>query len=160
MNFLCSRYWAPNLRTLARISRPNRTVTSRLPRVLSEFRATTRSPTLLSIASVSRHYSEQAIPPTKSPEQPSVKPSPAANSKPLPAQDLGGEGVHITQAEQRKKDWRIIKLLLVNIWPPNDWGTRGRVLLGFGLLISGKVSSVHIPWPVILGFNHPLPTRI
>ncbi|KAG6332766.1 hypothetical protein ID866_6322 [Astraeus odoratus] len=43
--------------------------------------------------------------------------------------------------EQRKKDWLVVRKLMENVWPKNDWGTRGRVILGFALLISGKVSS-------------------
>ena len=44
-----------------------------------------------------------------------------------------------TTREQRKKDWLVVRKLLENVWPKNDWGTRGRVILGFALLISGKV---------------------
>lgn len=44
-----------------------------------------------------------------------------------------------TRAEQRRSDWGIIKRLLGNVWPRNDWKTRGTVLFGFGLLVSGKV---------------------
>jgi ABC transporter ATM len=45
----------------------------------------------------------------------------------------------ISNAEQRRRDWAIVRRLAVHIWPKNDWGTRGRVVLGVGLLISGKV---------------------
>lgn len=41
--------------------------------------------------------------------------------------------------EQRRKDWEIIKRLLVHIWPANNWGVKGRVLFGLGLLVTGKV---------------------
>jgi ABC transporter ATM len=41
--------------------------------------------------------------------------------------------------EQRRKDWMIVKRLMSHVWPKDDWGTRGRVVLGFGLLIAGKV---------------------
>jgi ABC transporter ATM len=41
--------------------------------------------------------------------------------------------------EQRRKDWIIVKRLMSHVWPKDDWGTRGRVVLGFGLLIAGKV---------------------
>lgn len=47
---------------------------------------------------------------------------------------------HVSVQEQRRKDWDIIKRLFVHIWPPNDWGVKGRVLLGLGLLVTGKVS--------------------
>ena len=45
----------------------------------------------------------------------------------------------VSRAEQRRTDWSIIRKLVQHVWPRNDWYTRGRVLLGFGLLISGKV---------------------
>ncbi|EGO24189.1 hypothetical protein SERLADRAFT_448963 [Serpula lacrymans var. lacrymans S7.9] len=51
----------------------------------------------------------------------------------------------ISQKEQRKRDWSIVKKLMENVWPKNDWSTRGRVILGFGLLISGKVLNVQVP---------------
>jgi ABC transporter ATM len=44
-----------------------------------------------------------------------------------------------TRAEQRRTDWTIIKRLLTNVWPKNDWKTRGTVLFGFMLLVSAKV---------------------
>ncbi|KAL4066863.1 P-loop containing nucleoside triphosphate hydrolase protein [Scleroderma citrinum] len=50
-----------------------------------------------------------------------------------------------TDREQRKKDWIVIRKLMENVWPKNDWGTRGRVILGFALLISGKVLNVQVP---------------
>ncbi|KAF9810015.1 hypothetical protein IEO21_07170 [Rhodonia placenta] len=53
--------------------------------------------------------------------------------------------VHVSQAEQRRKDWSIVKKLAENIWPKNDWSTRGRVILGLGLLITGKLLNVQVP---------------
>ncbi|PCH39371.1 nucleoside triphosphate hydrolase protein [Wolfiporia cocos MD-104 SS10] len=53
--------------------------------------------------------------------------------------------IHITQSEQRKKDWSIVKKLAENLWPKDDWSTRVRVILGFGLLISGKLLNVQVP---------------
>ncbi|OBZ66221.1 Iron-sulfur clusters transporter ATM1, mitochondrial [Grifola frondosa] len=61
------------------------------------------------------------------------------------AQGSGNNPVHISQSEQRKNDFAIVKRLAVNLWPPNDWSTRGRVLFGFGLLISGKLLNVQVP---------------
>jgi hypothetical protein len=54
--------------------------------------------------------------------------------------------VTITNAEQRRRDWAIVRRLAVHIWPKSDWGTRGRVVLGVGLLIGGKV---RLPGPVV-----------
>ncbi|KAH8118241.1 iron-sulfur clusters transporter ATM1 [Phellopilus nigrolimitatus] len=60
------------------------------------------------------------------------------------ARDLGAEK-QISQAQQRRNDWAIVKRLLVNIWPPGDWKVRSRVILGFGLLVAGKVLNVQVP---------------
>lgn len=60
------------------------------------------------------------------------------------SRDLGNER-QLTVAEQRKKDWNIIKKLLVNIWPPGDWNVKSRVVLGFGLLVGGKVRAYDSP---------------
>jgi hypothetical protein len=47
--------------------------------------------------------------------------------------------VTVSNAEQRRRDWAIVRRLAVHMWPKDDWGTRGRVALGVGLLIGGKV---------------------
>ncbi|KAI0351732.1 P-loop containing nucleoside triphosphate hydrolase protein [Trametes cingulata] len=65
--------------------------------------------------------------------------------KPQAKEDLGGDAIHITQAEQRKRDWNIVRKLTQNLWPKDDWKTRGRVLLGFGLLVGGKLLNVQVP---------------
>ncbi|CAL1717355.1 unnamed protein product [Somion occarium] len=62
-----------------------------------------------------------------------------------PTKVLAGDGVHVPRAEQRRNDWNIIKRLAKHIWPENDWSTRGRVLAGFGLLISAKLLNVQVP---------------
>ncbi|KAI0081011.1 P-loop containing nucleoside triphosphate hydrolase protein [Panus rudis PR-1116 ss-1] len=63
------------------------------------------------------------------------------NPKAAPAKD----DIHISVAEQRRKDWAIIKRLAKHIWPRNDWNTKARVLLGFALLITGKLLNVQVP---------------
>lgn len=52
--------------------------------------------------------------------------------------DVGKEET-VSDKEQTRRDWDIIKKLLPNVWPKNDWGTKTRVLLAVGLLIGGKV---------------------
>lgn len=52
------------------------------------------------------------------------------------------EQPQITAAQERRSNWRIIKNLMVNVWPKNDWKTRGTVILGFAFLISGKVCPI------------------
>ncbi|KAF8580573.1 P-loop containing nucleoside triphosphate hydrolase protein [Ramaria rubella] len=85
--------------------------------------------------------SPQKSPPS-SPQQQAHAHAPGASvdsSSRLPERD-------ISTSEQRRKDWVIIKRLLVHIWPPNDWGVRGRVLFGLGLLLLGKVLNVQVPF--------------
>ena len=66
-------------------------------------------------------------------QRPSANPSPVSpNPEPTPEREL-------STSEQRRNDWAIIKRLLIHIWPKDDWGVRGRVMLGLGLLIVGKV---------------------
>ncbi|KAF9037705.1 iron-sulfur clusters transporter ATM1 [Panaeolus papilionaceus] len=69
-------------------------------------------------------------PPTSIPPSPSTKPT---------------EDQHPTKAEQRRSDWAIIKKLIINVWPKNDWKTRATVLLGLALLVSAKVLNVQVP---------------
>jgi ATP-binding cassette subfamily B (MDR/TAP) protein 7 len=69
------------------------------------------------------------------------KPAPAAPVK-APVKD---KDVVPTNAEQRRRDWIIIRQLATNIWPKNDWNTKGRILLGLGLLVGGKVSTLFFP---------------
>ncbi|KAG1834641.1 P-loop containing nucleoside triphosphate hydrolase protein [Suillus subalutaceus] len=52
---------------------------------------------------------------------------------------------NVTVKDQRRKDWIIVKRLMSHVWPKDDWGTRGRVVFGFGLLIAGKVLNVQVP---------------
>ena len=79
-----------------------------------------------------------------SPPQPPLasQPSSASTDAAKTAAELGSEK-NLTNAEQRRKDLAIIRRLMVNIWPPGDWNTKSRVLLGFGLLVAGKVSNAN-----------------
>ena len=60
---------------------------------------------------------------------------------PTPLDGVEG-GKDLSVKEQRRKDWAIVKRLLVHIWPKDDWAARSRVVLGFALLLAGKVSGV------------------
>lgn len=72
---------------------------------------------------------------SQTPEPPSTSRNPAQpNASPANEQEKP-----ISVQEQRRKDWEIIKRLFVHIWPANDWGVKGRVLFGLGLLVTGKV---------------------
>ncbi|KAH8092605.1 P-loop containing nucleoside triphosphate hydrolase protein [Cristinia sonorae] len=86
-----------------------------------------------------RYYQQLAsIPPPKPSDTAKPKLQEKQNHK------LGEEG-HVTQAEQRRKDWDIIRTLAKNLWPKDDWSTRGRILFGVGLLVTGKLLNVQVP---------------
>ncbi|KAG8874749.1 Iron-sulfur clusters transporter atm1, mitochondrial [Tulasnella sp. 331] len=79
---------------------------------------------------------------------PNVKP-PAAAKQAGPkvgVTDVGGTPVHISQAEQRRVDWRILKQLSTNIWPKGQFDVKSRVVLAVGLLIAGKITTVQVPF--------------
>ncbi|KAH6913480.1 iron-sulfur clusters transporter ATM1 [Coprinopsis sp. MPI-PUGE-AT-0042] len=75
------------------------------------------------------------------PDAPKSTKAPATPAK--PTSDLAPENP--TKSEQRRSDWAIIKRLMTNVWPKNDWRTRGTVLFGFILLVSAKVLNVQVP---------------
>ena len=50
-----------------------------------------------------------------------------------------------TAAEQRRTDWTIVKRLMINVWPKNDWKTRLTVVFGFLLLVTAKVNAAPPP---------------
>ncbi|KAG6910080.1 Iron-sulfur clusters transporter atm1, mitochondrial [Tephrocybe rancida] len=93
-------------------------------------------PTFDTLSSVPRRTFQHLAP---KPDAPAAAPPKGA------AQNAATKPKDPTSKEQRKTDWSIIKRLLVNVWPKNDWRTRGTVLLGFGLLIGGKVLNVQVP---------------
>lgn len=59
--------------------------------------------------------------------------------------DVGKEHT-VSDKEQTRRDWDIIKKLLPNVWPENDWSTKRRVLLALGLLVGGKLLNVQVPF--------------
>jgi len=68
------------------------------------------------------------------PENTTVEKAPApAKTDPLLAEQ------NVTNKEQRKADWAIIKDMAHYLWPKDDFGTRFRVGLSVGLLIGAKV---------------------
>ncbi|KAJ4477494.1 P-loop containing nucleoside triphosphate hydrolase protein [Lentinula aciculospora] len=77
----------------------------------------------------------------------------------IPDNENHPEHLLATTAQERRSNWRIVKNLMVNVWPKNDWKTRGTVVLGFALLISGKVLNVQVPLlfkQIIDSLNLPL----
>ncbi|KAF8972237.1 iron-sulfur clusters transporter ATM1 [Flammula alnicola] len=83
--------------------------------------------------------------PSASPSSTSPPSSPNATQGKPTSKDSSSVSDNPTQAEQRRTDWSIIKRLMINVWPKNDWKTRLTVLGGFGLLVSAKVLNVQVP---------------
>ncbi|KAF2173519.1 hypothetical protein M409DRAFT_61892 [Zasmidium cellare ATCC 36951] len=52
----------------------------------------------------------------------------------------------VSNKEQRKADWAIIKDMSHYLWPKNDFNTKFRVGLSVGLLIGAKVLNVQVPF--------------
>lgn len=62
--------------------------------------------------------------------------TPTAKGGPLLAEQT------VSNKEQRKADWAIIKDMAHYLWPKNDFSTRFRVGLSVGLLVGAKVGSI------------------
>ena len=121
--------------------RPSSAIASTLSLQLRNSHNSTRAASCLSVQEASSPFSiylstrryqslapQQVTTAPSTPQAPSPPPSSGKNDPENP-----------TQAEQRRKDWRVIWRLMANVWPKNDWGTRGRVLFGLSLLVGGKV---------------------
>jgi len=72
-------------------------------------------------------------------EKKAAKPTAEPNTDPLLAEQT------VSNKEQRKADWAIIKDMAQYLWPKNDFSTRFRVGLSVGLLVGAKVGS-HISY--------------
>ncbi|KAF2213391.1 hypothetical protein CERZMDRAFT_66888 [Cercospora zeae-maydis SCOH1-5] len=98
----------------------------------------------------SRARVAQTEPATKQPGEEKVGPEgviktqkstkPEVKTDPLLAEQT------ISNKEQRKADWAIIKDMSKYLWPKNDIGTKFRVGLSVGLLVSAKVLNVQVPF--------------
>jgi ATP-binding cassette subfamily B (MDR/TAP) protein 7 len=71
--------------------------------------------------------------PTKDAVKTANPASPTAKGGPLLAEQT------VSNKEQRKADWAIIKDMAHYLWPKNDFSTRFRVGLSIGLLVGAKV---------------------
>lgn len=69
----------------------------------------------------------------------------AAKSKVAKTDPLLQEQV-LTNKEQRKADWAIIKEMSQYLWPKDNMGTRFRVGLSVGLLVGAKLLNVQVPF--------------
>jgi ATP-binding cassette subfamily B (MDR/TAP) protein 7 len=65
---------------------------------------------------------------------------PAAKTDPLLAEQ------NLTNKEQRKADWAIIKEMSRYLWPKDSVGTRFRVGLSVALLVGAKLLNVQVPF--------------
>ncbi|KAK4497826.1 hypothetical protein PRZ48_010480 [Zasmidium cellare] len=65
---------------------------------------------------------------------------PETKNDPLLAEQM------VSNKEQRKADWAIIKDMSHYLWPKNDFNTKFRVGLSVGLLIGAKVLNVQVPF--------------
>ena len=52
----------------------------------------------------------------------------------------------VTNKEQRKADWAIIKEMSHYLWPKDNLGTRFRVGLSVALLVGAKLLNVQVPF--------------
>ena len=104
------------------------------------------------------HHQRSPAPSTpKSPHtQPAASQSTSATAPPPPQQqqqqqqqqqkassDVASERA-LSDQEQTSRDWEIVRRLVPNIWPANDWHTKGRVLLAVALLVGGKLLNVQV----------------
>lgn len=81
-----------------------------------------------------KHPAEESVKPENTK---TAKPAePASKNDPLLAEQT------VSNKEQRKADWAIIKDMAHYLWPKDDFGTRFRVGLSVGLLIGAKVRSI------------------
>lgn len=80
---------------------------------------------------------KQPIPESVKPESvtPAKAAQPSSKNGPLLAEQT------VSNKEQRKMDWAIMKDMVQYLWPKNDFNTRFRVSLSLGLLIGAKVGS-------------------
>ncbi|OQO01155.1 Iron-sulfur clusters transporter ATM1, mitochondrial [Cryoendolithus antarcticus] len=129
---------------------------SALPRVGRGSIIGSIEPTRRVFASTPRHRKDEARARTvqgeiasRTPARESIKPEtvtakppaqPEVRTDPLLAEQT------VSNKEQRKADWAIIKDMAHYIWPKDDFSTRFRVSLSVGLLIGAKVLNVQIPF--------------
>ncbi|KAF2201203.1 ABC transporter [Delitschia confertaspora ATCC 74209] len=74
------------------------------------------------------------------PGHPIPKPLAAGKKDPLLAEAV------LTNKEQRKADWAIMKEMSKYLWPKDNLGTRLRVGISVGLLVGAKLLNVQVPF--------------
>ncbi|GAA5939371.1 ATP-binding cassette Fe/S cluster precursor transporter ATM1 [Sporobolomyces koalae] len=93
------------------------------------------------------HQKERSQPSSSSSSSsiPNASSTPVPPNQPANVSDVG-KAHTVSEKEQTRRDWDIIKKLLPNVWPTNDWSTKTRVLLAISLLIGGKLLNVQVPF--------------
>lgn len=76
------------------------------------------------------------------PTKPTVDPATAKVAKGDPLL----QEQNLTNKEQRKADWAIMKEMSQYLWPKNNLGTRFRVGISLGLLVGAKLLNVQVPF--------------
>lgn len=88
----------------------------------------------------SKPESKESVKPESVEKEKPADPSEPARKDPLLAEQT------VSNKEQRKADWAIIKDMAHYLWPKDDFGTRFRVGLSVALLVGAKVRlSRHYP---------------
>jgi ATP-binding cassette subfamily B (MDR/TAP) protein 7 len=88
--------------------------------------------------------SHQALQVTKA-AKPAIDPAKAKAKVDKSMDPLLGER-NLSNKEQRKADWTIIKEMTKYLWPKDNYGTRFRVGLSVALLLSAKLLNVQVPF--------------
>lgn len=88
--------------------------------------------------------SQQALQATKA-TKPVTDPAKAKAKVEKSLDPLLGER-NLSNKEQRKADWTIIKEMTKYLWPKDNLGTRFRVGLSVALLLSAKLLNVQVPF--------------
>lgn len=88
-----------------------------------------------------RQPAEDSIKPESVKKEQGAQPT-TAKTDPLLAEQT------VSNKEQRKADWAIIKDMAHYLWPKNDFGTKFRVGLSVSLLIGAKVGTLMLDVPL------------
>ncbi|KAF2083314.1 ABC transporter-like protein [Saccharata proteae CBS 121410] len=81
----------------------------------------------------------ESVKPENVQKEKAATPNPAQNDPLLAERTL-------TNKEQRKADWAIMREMTQYLWPKDNMGTRLRVGLSVGLLVGAKVLNVQVPF--------------
>ncbi|KAI9758542.1 MAG: Iron-sulfur clusters transporter atm1, mitochondrial [Chaenotheca gracillima] len=90
--------------------------------------------------------------PEKRADAPDTKPesvqkaAPAQSGSSAQRKDPLLSEVNVSNKEQRKADWAILKEMVQYLWPKDNLGTKARVGISLGLLVGAKVLNVQVPF--------------